>query len=101
MGERGEYSDRCIWSVAAYTDRTMAEEHARRADAWCRDVQKKAEDDWTYEKPDRNPFDTSMPSWGHDAEYHVSLLFLHENIDAYATTENVLTDYCKEQGWLP
>ncbi len=103
----GSYSDRRTWTVAAYLDRTLAEKHRELAQAEGeRRVKAFDESDFDYsilEAP--NPYDTGNNtdrfSTSEAPEYYVEVLFVHPSIEAYATTEQVLLDHAREQGWVP
>jgi len=105
---RGAYSDRSVWTVAVYVDRTLAEKHRALAQAEGeRRVKAFDESDFDYsilEAPNPYDNDNGGENTSHSSEapiYYVELLFVHTSIEAYATTEQVLLDYAREQGWVP
>lgn len=55
MGSTGEYSDRTEWSVCAYADKALAEQHVQMADACAKEQMP-----YRYDKELVNPFDPGM-----------------------------------------
>lgn len=62
VGSTGEYSDFHCWNVCAYTSKRKATAHAKKAEKWERDYDRKMKGQGVYRWSDRqgkNPYDLS------------------------------------------
>lgn len=108
-GQEGSYSDWSCWTVAVFTEKEKAEACAAKLNQWVKDFTKaQDESDYGYleeghplaKSPDPN--DGEFFSFPYsDRQYTVELLFIHENIDELRQTQDALTDFAKEKGWVP
>lgn len=111
VGDCGDYSDRAIWTVAAYFDRAKAEAHAAAANVWCMDFLAKTEasvdyiDGEDYPCPvDRVRASYRPPNYTTKekrGDYRVSPVALHSDVTNYDATEAVVLDWMKENGVCP
>lgn len=81
----GSYSDRCEWLVAAYANGDAATEHARRAQEYDDEAQRRLRDYWDDDDADddgetsspskypRNPWDPRSPQYD-ETTYTVQIL---------------------------
>lgn len=115
------YSDYRFWVVAAYVDRTEAERHAQKAQAWIDRVRRIFDAAYDrrscHDNPDnwdaffkrfeslRSPFDVDLkrgasgdPS--RKPKYSVQVLGAPFTADDYKAVNEALLDEAKEKGWV-
>lgn len=111
VGECGEYSDRSVWTVAAYRDRAKAEAHVAAANAWCLEFLVKSEtsEDYMDVEAFPCPVDRVRDTWKapdyatreRGGDYSLKSITLHADVSAYVATEAVALDWLRENGWAP
>jgi hypothetical protein len=92
LGTTGEYSDHTEWNVAAYTEKTAAEEHARLLNEWVKGTDV-FDFDARKDKAQKCPYDPMCEIDYTGTEYVVMEISLFRHVDEFMESEASRRDH--------